>query len=320
MLQKVLLVIIILLCLNYLIVVFTGRLFKKRLNTRVEAFEDQNQDSLHVWLDNTHLYDKFYADIYDQLTSSANRNRASSAFCLSRWKAKADPARMSLLDIGCGTGQAALGFSKLKVNKVCGMDNSIAMLEKAKENQREEKDSDKLQIEWRNADAMDAGAAHENEFTHATLFYFSIYYMKDKPTFFKNLYRWIAPGGSICVEVVNKYKFDPMFQSAAPYVGFSLQKYTKKRENTSKITFNKFQYEGTFNLLEEGDGASAAEFREVITFKDSSTVRRQKHNLYMPDIKEIIKAADGAGFQYMGYQDMMGLGFEYAYLLFFDKH
>ena len=111
-----------------------------------------------------------------------------------------------------------------------------------------------------------------------------------------------------------------MFQSAAPFLGFSLQKYTKQRMNTSKVVFNKFNYEGTFNLLEEGDKAEAAEFREVITFKDSSTVRRQKHSFYMPDIKDIIKAADAAGFQYMGYQDMMGLGFEYAYLLFFDKH
>jgi SAM-dependent methyltransferase len=324
--QKVLLVIIILLCLNYVTIVLVGRLLKKPLNSEaLEGFTDQigstkKGDDLHVYLDNTHLYDKFYADIYDQLTSSSNRNRASAALCLSRWKAKTDPARMSILDIGCGTGQTAIGFAKLGVNKVCGLDISTAMIEKSKTTQREEKGAEKLPIEWRVGDASDPGAAHENEFTHATLFYFSIYYLKDKPAFFKNLYKWIAPGGSVCVEVVNKYKFDPMFQSAAPFLGFSLQKYTKKRETTSKIVFNKFSYEGSFNLLEEGDKAEAAEFREVITFKDSSTVRRQKHQFYMPEIKEIIRAADSAGFQYMGYQDMMGLGFEYAYLLFFDKH
>jgi ubiquinone/menaquinone biosynthesis C-methylase UbiE len=318
--QKVLLVIIILLCLNYATIVLVGRLFKRPLNAITEPFTDKADNSLHVWLDNSHLYDKFYADIYDQLTSSGNRNRACSAFCMSRWKARTDPARMSLLDIGCGTGQAALGFAKLGVSKVCGLDSSTAMIEKCKENQRQEKSGEKLPIEWRVGDASDLSAAHENEFTHATLYYFSIYYLKDKQAFFKNLHRWIAPGGSICIEVVNKYKFDPMFQSAAPFLGFSLQKYTNKRHNTSKITFNKFEYEGSFNLLEEGDKAEAAEFREVITFKDSETIRRQKHSLYMPEIKEIIKAADGAGFQYMGYQDMMGLGFEYAYLLFFDKH
>lgn len=322
--QKVLLVIIILLCLNYVTVVLVGRLFKKPLNTQAAAIEgfasEESDKSLHVWLDNTHLYDKFYADIYDELTSSSNRNRASAALCMSRWKAKTDPARMSLLDIGCGTGNAAIGFAKLGVNKVCGLDNSTAMIEKSKQNQATEKGAEKLPISWRVADASDPSAAHENEFTHATLFYFSIYYLKDKQGFFKNLHRWISPGGSVCVEVVNKYKFDPMFQSAAPFLGFSLQKYTKQRMNTSKVVFNKFNYEGTFNLLEEGDKAEAAEFREVITFKDSSTVRRQKHSFYMPDIKDIIKAADAAGFQYMGYQDMMGLGFEYAYLLFFDKH
>lgn len=320
-LQKVLLIVIILLCLNYVIVVLAGRFIKYPLNSTTEGFQDKTADEpLHVWLDNTHLYDKFYADIYDELTSSSNRNRACAALCLSRWKAKMAPERMSLLDIGSGTGNAAIGFAKLKVNKVCGLDNSTAMIEKSKGNQHDEKGADKLPIEWRVGDATDPSAAHENEFTHATLFYFSIYYIKDKPAFFKNLYRWIAPGGSICVEVVNKYKFDPMFQSAAPFLGFSLQKYTKQRMNTSKIVFNKFNYEGTFNLLEEGDKSEAAEFREIITFKDSSTIRRQKHQLYMPDIKDIIKAADGAGFQYMGYQDMLALSFEYGYLLFFDKH
>jgi hypothetical protein len=194
------------------------------------------------------------------------------------------------------------------------------MLGKARSNQQENKKAKSQMIEWREGDAELASTCQQNEFTHATILYFSIYYIKDKPAFFKNLYSWIAPGGSVAIEVVNKYKFDPMFQSAAPFLGFSLQKYVKDRVNTSKITFNKFDYEGTFHLLEEGDKSEAAEFREVITFKESKTVRRHKHHLYMPDMKEIIKAADGAGFQYMGYQDLMTLGFEYAYLLFFDKH
>ena len=60
--QKVLLVIIILLCLNYVTVVLVGRLFKKPLNTQAAAIEgfasEESDKSLHVWLDNTHLYDK----------------------------------------------------------------------------------------------------------------------------------------------------------------------------------------------------------------------------------------------------------------------
>jgi ubiquinone/menaquinone biosynthesis C-methylase UbiE len=278
------------------------------------------EDKVHVWLENKHIYDNFYADIYDTLTSSANRTRAEAAFCVKRWAGKTTPERMRILDVGCGTGHACVAMATADVGKICGVDLSAAMLGKARANQEENKKAKSHMIEWREGDAELAPTCQQNEFTHATIFYFSIYYMKDKPAFFKNLYGWIAPGGGVAIEVVNKYKFDPMFQSAAPFLGFSLQKYVKDRVNTSKIAFNKFDYEGTFHLLEEGDKSEAAEFREVITFKDSKTVRRNKHHLYMPDMKEIIKAADGAGFQYMGYQDLMTLGFEYAYLLFFDKH
>ncbi len=327
--QKVLFTIILLLCANYIAILYYNRLVKPGYNRVIkvdtkEGFDGGaaagTENNIHVWLDNKNIYDQFYADIYDTLTSSANRTRAEAAFCVKRWAAKTTPERMRILDVGCGTGQAPIAMVASDVGKVCGLDLSSAMLVKARANHAEAKKGKDRPIEWREADAELASTCQPNEFTHATIFYFSIYYIKDKPAFFKNLYSWIAPGGSVAVEVVNKYKFDPMFQSAAPFLGFSLQKYVKERVNTSKITFNKFDYEGTFHLLEEGDKSEAAEFREVITFKDSKTVRRHKHHLYMPDMKEIIKAADAAGFQYMGYQDLMTLGFEYAYLLFFDKH
>jgi ubiquinone/menaquinone biosynthesis C-methylase UbiE len=328
--QKVLFTIILLLCANYTAILFYNRLIKPGYNRviKVDAKEGfdggsgkgQPEDKIHVWLTNKNIYDQFTADIYDTLTSSANRTRAEAAFCIKRWGAKTTPERMRILDVGCGTGQAPIAMAASDVGKVCGLDLSSAMLVKARANHAEAKKGKDHPIEWREGDAELTSTCQANEFTHATIFYFSIYYIKDKPAFFKNLYSWIAPGGSVAIEVVNKYKFDPMFQSAAPFLGFSLQKYVKDRINTSKVSFNKFDYEGTFNLLEEGDNSEAAEFREVITFKDSKTVRRHKHHLYMPDMKNIIKAADAAGFQYMGYQDLMTLGFEYAYLLFFDKH
>jgi ubiquinone/menaquinone biosynthesis C-methylase UbiE len=332
--QKVLFTIILLLCVNYFAIVWYNRLVKPRLNSVVklregfsEGFTSEKlaqgtspEEKVHVWLDNKHIYDNFYAEIYDTLTSSGNRTRAEAAFCVKRWAGKTPTERMRILDIGCGTGHAPIAMVVTDVGKVCGLDLSAAMLAKARANQETDKKAKSKMIEWREGNAEQASTCQPNEFTHATLFYFSIYYIENKPAFFKNLYNWIAPGGGIAIEVVNKYKFDPMFQSAAPFLGFSLQKYVNERVNTSKIAFNKFDYEGTFNLLEEGDKSEAAEFREVFTFKDSKTVRRHKHRLLMPDMKEMIKAADAAGFQYMGYQDLMTLGFEYAYLLFFDKH
>jgi len=333
--QKVLFTIILLLCANYLAIVTYNRLLKPNYNRVIkikEGFEDgatagageataaKGEEDMYVWLTNKNIYDKFVADIYDTLTAGANRTRAEAAFCVKRWESKTPKERMKILDVGCGTGHGCIAMAASDVGKTCGLDLSAAMLTKARANQEESKKAKDHEIEWREGNAEQASTCQPNEFTHATIFYFSIYYIKDKPAFFKNLYTWIAPGGGLAIEVVNKYKFDPLFTTASPFVGFSLQKYVKDRINTSKVSFNKFDYEGSFRLLEEGDKSEAAEFREVITFKDSKTVRRHKHHLYMPDMKEIIKAADAAGFQYSGYQDLMSLGFEYSYLLFFDKH
>ena len=130
---------------------------------------------------------------------------------------------------------------------------------------------------------------------------------------FRNLYLWVKPGGKLAIEVVNKHKFDPMLESAAPWLAFSLQKYSKERVTKSKVTFNKFEYDAHFDLDESGD---SSEFRETFRFKDGK-VRRQRHKLQMPDIKEIVKLAQVAGWKYDNNIDLTPIGFEYAYLLMF---
>ena len=111
--------------------------------------------------------------------------------------------------------------------------------------------------------------------------------------------------------MVNKYKFDPMLESASPWVGFSLQKYSKKRITESNVTFDKFQYTGRFDLYDP-----QAEFIETFRFKDG-TIRRQKHKFTMPTMEEIVKIGQAAGWVYTKYIDLVMVGFEYSYLLFF---
>jgi hypothetical protein len=128
---------------------------------------------------------------------------------------------------------------------------------------------------------------------------------------FRNLYLWVRPGGQLAIEVVNKYKFDPMLESASPLVGFSLQKYSKKRLTESNVVFDKFTYTGHFDLVDP-----QAEFIETFRFKDG-TIRRQKHKMTMPTMEEIVKMGQAAGWVYQKYVDLVVVGFEYSYLLFF---
>jgi hypothetical protein len=158
-----------------------------------------------------------------------------------------------------------------------------------------------------NGSAFGAGG----KFTHISMLYFTIYYFNDKETVFRNLFFWTKPGGRLVVHVVNKHKFDPMLESAAPWLGFSLQKYSESRIKKSEVVFNKFKYVGEFDLEDP-----QAEFRETFRFKDGK-VRRQRHSFRMEDMIQIVEFATKAGWDYMGYADLGPISLEYMYHLHF---
>jgi SAM-dependent methyltransferase len=221
-----------------------------------------------------------------------------------------------VLDLGCGTGHATTALAKLGAGRVVGMDYSKAMLDYAQKVIQPAAELTKKQseaIEWRSDTILNPSACAAGEFNHIICFYFTFYYIQDQEEFFRFMNLWAAPGGKLCVEVVNKYKFDPILESASPFVAFSVQKYSKERVTKSKVTFNNFEYEANFELTDP-----EAEFYETFRFKNGH-VRRQKHRFYMPTITQVVEYARRAGWKYVGYQDLQSVGFEYSYLLTFDK-
>jgi SAM-dependent methyltransferase len=279
-----------------------------------EGFTDVQQ-SKEVYLNNDELYDTFYASVYDQLTQSQRITEQKVMMIVTEWKKTgAHIEEIDALDAGCGTGVAAVSLAKLNVRSVLALDKSKAMLERAETvtvAQSKLSEEQKKLITFREGDLMNPSAVGGGAVSHAICLYFTIYYLPDKEAFFRNMFLWVKPGGELVVEVVNKYKFDPMLDSASPWVGFSLQKYSKERVTESKVAFDKFDYAGKFDLQDPN-----AEFRETFRFKDGR-VRRQRHRFSMPSIDEISKAAKIAGWTYTKFLDLTLIGFEYSYLLFF---
>jgi len=277
----------------------------------------QAKDSETRWLEPPELFDDFYCQVYDQLAQGMGRLQAELGLALHAFKAGgATMSEMRILDAGCGTGIVTAALAKMNPAKIISVDMSPAMIRRAKTVTLEEstlRPEQKALIEFRESNLLNPSALAPGEVTHAIVFYFVTYYISDLEAFFRNLFVWTAPGGMVAVEVVNKYKFDPMLDSAAPWMGFSLQKYSKERVTKSKVTFDKFEYEGKFDLIDP-----VAEFRETFRFKDGS-VRRQKHIFVMPSIEEIVKTAKTVGWEYKSHVDLTTIGFEYAYLLIF-KH
>jgi SAM-dependent methyltransferase len=285
-------------------------------DSREEGFkvETESDKSRTAWFENDELFDDFYSSVYDSLTQLGGRYPQEIALIINQWKKTSELDTMDVLDCGCGTGIATVLFSKMGVNSVTGLDNSESMLRRARSVtlsgstlNREQRES----IRFLKGDMNQQATFSGGEFSHATLLFFTVYYSNDPSGLFNNLFHWIRPGGQLAIEVVNKFKFDPLLEAASPFTGTTIQKYVKKRATKSKVVFDKFSYEAEFDLKDP-----IAEFREVFRFPDKS-VRRQRHTLQMKDINDFVHIAQVAGWNYNGFIDLMSAGFEYAYVLMF---
>jgi len=302
----------------YVFLLGVDRLTTLDVTTVSEGFVSENTatTSKYEWLQNDELFDDFYASVFTKLTQIETLLQAETAICLEEFQTTGKKEQMKILDAGCGVGIATCAFKKLGVHEVVGMDKSRAMIQYARNTVLPSTtltDSEKQDVEFRNMDLLGPTSASAAEFTDACLLYFTVYYFRDLNTVLRNLGLWVKPGGTLAIEVVNKYKFEPILNPSNPWVGISPQKYAKERLHKSTIVFDKFEYDAVFELEDP-----RAEFRETFRFKDGS-VRRQKHSLYMRSIPEIISTAKEAGWHYTKYVDLMPLSFPYGYLLFFTR-
>ena len=146
------------------------------------------------------------------------------------------------------------------------------------------------------------------------LLYFTVYYIKDKTTFFENCYDWLKPGGYLALHLVNKYEFDPIPEAGNPLYILSPQKYAKKRITNSIVQFGNFEYKSNFKLSD--NIGVLDEF-----FKDRKTkkIRQNQHKLYMENQTDILSLAKQVGFILKGRVDMVGCEYEYQYIYILYK-
>ena len=251
-------------------------------------------------------YDAFYAKVYDPLCQPIARAPLETKVPLEWLKEKGRPAEdIRVADIGCGTGLQVEMFARNGVRSVIGFDKSEAMIKEARSRFPEQ--------EFIVGDATVATMATADQFDLVTMFYFTIYMVPERTQMLKNVFLWLAPGGLFVCHIVNKLKFDPILESASPFVGFSLQKYADERITKSAVTFDEFEYTGDFQLH-----GSRAMYEEVFKFKNGS-VRRHEQRVWMPNIDVMVSEIEGTGFKYAHHVDLTAIGYEYNYLFFFQK-
>jgi SAM-dependent methyltransferase len=270
-------------------------------NKMKEGFEQSDQFLLKSGND---VYDDFYADIYDYLVFSNQKNEYEVGEIVN----KTTPSSQSrILDVGSGTGHHVAELS-IQGLDVLGIDISPSMVEKA----RAVFPKYKFEV----ADATNSGEFGPNMFTHIMCMYFTIYYIEDKMQFFQNCMKWLKPGGYLILHLVDRDHFDPILPPGNPLLYVSPQRYAEKRITSTKVKFNDLSYSADFKLNESTD---IANFIEKFKNDDDGKVRKNEHIMYMPKLDTIVNEVQQAGFILDSKVDLLQVQYEYQYLYFFIK-
>lgn len=281
---------------------------KRRLHVDlggIEGFSNPGEGGIETRTD-AECYDKFYAKVYDPLVQPGARvaieTQVPLEFLEKQGKVRGD---LRIADFGCGTGHHVELFAKQGVRSAVGYDRSPDMIAEAKRKYPERK--------FEVGDMTQATLCAADQFDLATMYYFTIYMIPDRTAALKNIYLWLSPGGVFCVHIVNKVKFDPILESASPFVGFSVQKYSPERVTKSQVAFEEFDYVGDFQLH-----GSRGVYEEEFRFKDGRT-RRHEQRVWMPPIESLVKEVEAVGFKLLHHVDLTAIGYEYQYLFMFGR-
>jgi len=265
-----------------------------------EGFE---QTQRFVLKEGPAIYDEFYADIYDYLVYNDQKDQYEVGEIIN----KTTPTTESrILDVGCGVGHHVALLSQQNL-KVTGLDSSEAMIKEAKEKYPDNN--------FVVGDALDGKKFNSNDFTHILCLYFTIYYFENKTTFFENAFRWLQPGGSLIIHLVNRDKFDPILPAGNPLLIVSPQKYAKERITTTNLVFDNFDYNAKFDL---DKSKNVAKFTEKFSFKDGKS-RKNEHVMHMETQSAILQKAQDVGFILKDKLELMHCAYDYQYLYILMK-
>jgi len=276
-------------------------LLLSKFNKIREGFEQSDQ---FLFKSGNDVYDEFYADIYDYLVFSNQKDEYEVGEIVN----KTTPTSESkILDVGSGTGHHVAEFASHGLD-VLGIDISPSMVKKAKD--------DFPQYKFEVGDATNSGEFGPNSFTHITCMYFTIYYIQDKTQFFQNAMKWLRPGGYLVLHLVDRDQFDPILPPGNPLLYVSPQRYAQKRITSTKVKFNDFNYSADFKL---NQSTNIATFEEKFKNDADGKVRKNEHIMYMPTLDTIVNEAQQQGFILDSKVDLLNVQYEYQYLYFFVK-
>ena len=275
-------------------------LFKDNIPMR-EGF---SQNKKYIMKKNGKIYDEFYSKLFDELFQTDELMKEE--IDLLAPITSMGPAS-NVLEIGAGIGAALDVLSKRGIAAE-GLEDSEARIQLSKKKFPN--------VNIKQGDYLESNLYSGNSFSHILSLYFTLYYIKDKMTFFKNCYDWLMPGGYLVIHLVNRDKFDPLVPAGNPFIMVSPQKYAKDRITKTKVVLKDSDYEAEFKLNKDNN---KGKFIETFTSKMNDNVRQNEHTLYMDTQRHILSLAKEVGFMLQGKIDLKSIQYEYNYLYILQK-
>jgi SAM-dependent methyltransferase len=272
--------------------------------THTEGFQN---DNLFEYKTGESLYDEFYANLYDELVYSTHKNDFEVKSILNLANITSNSL---LLDIGCGTGHHSSQLAPF-VKHITAIDTSKDMIKKCLEYYPSIKN-----VNFMLGNGLNPVLFKSDSFSHILCLYFTIYYIKDKSTFFRNCYNWLHhqySTGYLIVHIVDRENFDPVVPPSSPFLFVNPQTYAEKRITKSSVHFEDFKYTADFDFNKSNNQSVFTEKFE----RNGKVFRKNEHVFYMESEVDIVNLAKSEGFIVQAKIDLLKASYEHQYVYIF---
>ena len=266
-----------------------------------ENYDDMTSGKRFESKIDSEVFDLFYSKYYDNIHENKERDVGQLKIILNYAKNK---KFVKFLDVGCGTGYHVSLLDKMKYD-VVGIDKSKTMISAAK--------SKYPDCNFNVGDILNNNLYDYSSFTHIICLNKTIYYIKDKDTFFDNCSLLLTSDGLLIIHLIDREKFKPfIINSNDKTVLYNPEKHNNTiTRNLIKINSNlEYVCEYEKNDSYETNKTSEANeltkidnlntpysyYKETFQNVETNSVRKNIINLYMPTIEEILAIAKVKGF------------------------
>lgn len=262
---------------------------------QMKISEGFQQDGPFVLKQNHHIYDSFYAEIYDTV---AYPERICSLVARKVIDVlQPSPEHSTFLCIGSGTGSLLNSLHENKFAHTFGLDKSQSMVDVSK--------TKYPLLPVKHGDVLDSMTYDRNSFTHIFCINQTFYEIEDKSLFFRNCYSWLQPNGYLILHLVNGDKYDPLNIKNSPFNISLATKYSKKRINKHTADFSGFSYTNGYKVstvdsraVGEDAAPNACVITQKETFLDKSTanIRENERKMTVESANSVLRLAGEHGF------------------------